>query len=400
MLTFNKDFTLQEPIPQAGIDMALGVMQSGRLHRYNTIKGEIGYTNMLEEAYAKYMGRKYCLAAASCGSTMYLALKAVGVKAGDPVLCNAYTLAPVPGAIQNAGARIVLVEITDDYTIDLEDLEAKAKSSGAKVLLMSHMRGHMADMDKVADICERNGITMIEDCAHTMGASWNGKKSGNFGKVSCFSTQTYKHMNSGEGGLLVTDDDEVLARAIIYSGSYMLYEHHTLRPGMEAFEEIKYQTPNYSCRMDNLRAAILLPQLEILDKQCARWNELYQRAEKGINAISGFACPVRPEKEYYVGSSIQFNIPNASYDQFKEFLAKAAERGVGIKWFGNSIPVGYTSSYDSWRYYPELESLDLPKTRKVLATMCDIRLPLTFNLDDVDTIVAIIKEVAEEVKLS
>ncbi len=399
MLTFKKDFTLQEPIPQEGIDLALGVLQTGRIHRYNTIPGEKSYANQLEEAFAKYMGRKYCLSAASCGSTMYLALKSVGVQPGDKVLCNAFTLAPVPGAIQNSGAEIVLVEITEDYTIDLADLEKKAQESKAKYLLISHMRGHLVDMEKVTAICEKYGITMIEDCAHTMGATWNGKKSGNFGHVACFSTQTYKHMNSGEGGLLVTDDPEVIAKAIIYSGSYMLYEGHTLRPDMPAFEEIKYLTPNYSCRMDNLRAAILLPQLEILDKQCERWNVLYRHAEKGINAIDGFQCPHRPKEEYYVGSSIQFNIPNASYEQFKDFLAKTAERGVSIKWFGDSVPRGFTSAYTSWRYYEELENLELPNTLRILATMCDIRLPLTFNTEDIDIIVQIIKEIATELQL-
>lgn len=68
---------------------------------------------------------------------------------------------------------------------------------------------------------------MFEDCAHTMGVCWNGKKSGTFGKAACYSTQTYKHMNSGEGGLLITNDDYVMARAIMFSGSYMLYSAHT-----------------------------------------------------------------------------------------------------------------------------------------------------------------------------
>ncbi len=111
-------------------------------------------------------------------------------------------------------------------------------------------------------LCNQKGIVVIEDCAHTMGASWNGRKSGTFGLVSCFSTQTYKHINSGEGGFLVTDNDEVMAKAIIYSGSYMLFDRHPTLPPLETFSEIATATPNYSGRMDNLRAAILAPQLE------------------------------------------------------------------------------------------------------------------------------------------
>ena len=114
MKTFTKDFTLQEPIPQEGIELALGVMRTGRLHRYNTLPGEKGCAAELEEAFAAYMGSRYCLACASCGSALYIALKSLGVEAGDTVLCNAYTLAPVPGAIENAGGKIELVEIMDD----------------------------------------------------------------------------------------------------------------------------------------------------------------------------------------------------------------------------------------------------------------------------------------------
>lgn len=398
MRVFNKDFTQQEPIPEAGIEKALEVLRSGRLHRYNLLPGEKGLVCELEEKFAAYMGVKYCLACASCGSALFLALKSVGVRPGDKVLCNAYTLAPVPGAIEHCGARSVLVDIRDDYTIDTEDLEAKARESGARFLLLSHMRGHIANMEKVMEVCRRHDLVLVEDCAHTMGASWDGRKSGTFGKAACYSTQTYKHMNSGEGGLLVTDDADVMARAIIYSGSYMIYGTHTSRPPLEAFEEVKWITPNFSLRMDHLRAALLLPQLERLDRQCERWNELYDHTERQLREIPGVSCPPRDSREHYVGSSIQFNIDGASPETIKKFLEGAAARGVQIKWFGNELPVGFTSSYESWRYIPDLP--DLPNTKKVLATMCDMRLPLTFTREDCDAIVAIIREVLSEVRKS
>ena len=396
MFVFNKDFTQQEPIPEKGIEKAIEVLRSGRLHRYNLLPGEKGLVCELEEAFASYIGTKYCLACASCGSSLFLALKSVGVRPGDKVLCNAYTLAPVPGAIAHCGAQTVLVDILDDYTIDTEDLAAKAATSGAHFFMLSHMRGHIARMDKVMEVCERFGLVLIEDCAHTMGASWDGKKSGTFGKVACYSTQTYKHMNSGEGGLLVTNDDDVIARAIIHSGSYMIYGTHTSRPPLEAFEEVKWITPNFSMRMDHLRAALLLPQLENLDRQCVRWNELYHHTEKLLREISGISCPHRDPREYYVGSSIQFNINGVSADFIKKFLAETAARGVQIKWFGNEVPVGFTSNYDSWRYIPDLP--DLPNTKKVLATMCDMRLPLTFTLSDCECIVSVIREVLNDLQ--
>lgn len=392
---FTRDFTLQEPIGDEGIRRAIEVLKSGKLHRYNVSPGEKSQVALLEEEFAAYIGKKYCLACASCGTAMYLALKSAGVKRGDKVLCNAYTLAPVPGAIENADASIELVDIVDDYTIDFKDLENKAKAADIKWFLLSHMRGHIANMDRIMDICTRHNIVLIEDCAHTMGAAWNGRKSGSFGKASCFSTQTYKHMNSGEGGLLVTDDPELIARAILYSGSYMLYERHTSRPDMEVFEAIKTLVPNYSCRMDNLRAAILRPQLRTLDQQCLRWNKRYRILEQGLNEIPGITCPPRDPCEYYVGSSIQFSLTGQDESTIQEFIAECMKRGVELKWFGNKEPVGFTSAYASWRYFGELPYL--VNTNRILAGMCDMRIPLTFTEDDCRLILEIIGEVAVHV---
>ena len=392
---FTKDFTLQEPILDEGIQKAVEILTSGKLHRYNVDSGEKGETALLEEEFAAYMGKKYCLACASCGSAMYLALKSAGVKPGDKVLCNAYTLAPVPGAIENSGATIDLVDIVDDYTIDLDDLEKKAGAPDARWFMLSHMRGHIANMDRLMEICAAHDIVLIEDCAHTMGAAWDGRKSGSFGTAACFSTQTYKHMNSGEGGLLVTDDPDLIARAIIYSGSYMLYERHTSRPGMEVFESIKTMVPNYSSRMDNLRAAILRPQLKILDHQCVRWNKRYQFLEQGLTEIDGITCPRRDPRESYVGSSIQFSLVGQDEKTINHFLAECMNQGVELKWFGNKEPVGFTSAYESWRYFSNLPHL--ANTKRILAVMCDMRIPLTFSLDDCRLIIEIIKNVSAKV---
>ncbi len=394
-LVFSKSFTRQEPIGDQAIEAAVAILKSGRIHRYNVGKDGISQAALLEKEFAGYMGKKYCLACASCGSAMYLALKSAGVKENEKILCNAYTLAPVPGAIENAGARIVLVEITDDYTIDFDDLAAKAKPGDVKWFMMSHMRGHMADMDKILDICTQNHITLIEDCAHTMGARWNGRLSGTFGAAACFSTQTYKHINSGEGGLLVTDDPELIAKAIIYSGSYMNYDRHLSRPDEAVFEAIREIVPNYSCRMDNLRAAVLRPQIPTLDTQCERWNRRYRLLESRLNQIPGIHCPRRDPKEEYVGSSIQFSLDTDREDVIKKFLATCLSRGVELKWFGNKKPVGFTSSYSSWKYFDNLPHL--PNTDRILFKMCDMRIPLTFGLDDCEKIAQIIADVAHQI---
>ena len=169
---FEGNFTQQLPVPEAGRERAVEVMRSGRLHRYNVVDGEVPETVRLEQDFAAYLDVEYCLACTSGGYALQTALRAYGVETGQPVLTNGFTLSPVPGAIAATGATPVLVEITDDLVIDFDDLRAKTEQTGAKVLMLSHMRGHIADMDALIGLTDALGVAVIEDCAHTMGAAW------------------------------------------------------------------------------------------------------------------------------------------------------------------------------------------------------------------------------------
>ncbi|MBV2360546.1 DegT/DnrJ/EryC1/StrS family aminotransferase [Thalassococcus sp. CAU 1522] len=383
---FKGSFTQQEPIPDEAIEAALTVLRTGRLHRYNTAAGEAGEVALLEQEFGAFTGAKYCLAVASGGYALGCALRAVGVGPGDPVLTNAFTLAPVPGSIASVGARPVFVGVTENLVIDLDDLQAK--SAEAKVLLLSHMRGHLCDMDRLMAICDAAGITVIEDCAHTMGATWNGVPSGRHGAVGCYSTQTYKHINSGEGGFLVTDDEEIAARAVMLSGSYMLYERHLAAPGPEVFERVKYVTPNVSGRMDHLRAAILRPQLRALNSQADAWNARYSVVEDGLRGTPGLTLVERDPRGRFVGSSFQFLLLDWAAERVADVVARCAARGVELKWFGGAEPKGFTSRYDSWRY---AESAPMPASDRILAGILDMRLPLTFSVDDCALIARIVR---------
>ena len=394
MKTFDKSFTQQEAIPSSGVEKAVDILKSGRLHRYNTGPGEISDTALLESEYAAYQGVDYCLAVTSGGQAIQIALRAAGIQPGDLILANAYTLAPVPGAIHAVGAVPVFVEIGDDWLTDIDDFRAKAEESRARFMMLSHMRGHIADMEEICKICDEFDIILIEDCAHTMGAEWRGRKSGNFGAVACFSTQTYKHMNSGEGGLLTTDDAEIAARAIMLSGSYMLYERHGTAPPIETFGSIRLETPNCSARLDNLRAAILRAQLPNLDNNIQCWNTRYRTIENGLRNAPGIRIVDRPQHEFYVGSSIQFHVDGFGVDKIPAFIDTCLARGVELKWFGPEDPVAFTSRYDSWRYLDNIP--ELPKTLNTLSTTCDMRVPLTFNESDCELIAEIIADEAEK----
>ncbi|MCP4316102.1 MAG: DegT/DnrJ/EryC1/StrS aminotransferase family protein [Hyphomicrobiales bacterium] len=386
---FRGSFTQQEPIPEEAIEAAVAVMRSGRLHRYNLANDERGETALLEREFADWQGSTYCLALASGGQSIQIGLRAAEVGTGDRVLTNAFTLAPVPGAIAAVGGLPVLVEIDENLRLDLDDLDRKAAESGAKTLLLSHMRGHLCDMDGLMAVAARRGFRVIEDCAHTMGARWNRTKSGNFGMAACFSTQTYKHMNSGEGGFLTSHDPDFMARATILSGSYMFYDRHGAGPDERHFEATRYQMPNHSARMDALRAAILRPQLPRLEENIARWNALYNTVAAELVKCSAIAVPMRPQNEDMVGSSIQFRVPALDAAGCQALTRRCGEHGVQLKWFGNNEPSGFTSGHGSWQYF---DSQSLPCTDRILSTLFDMRLPLTFSPQDCKLIADIILE--------
>jgi dTDP-4-amino-4,6-dideoxygalactose transaminase len=384
---FDGSFTRQEPIPEEGIAAALSVMQTGRLHRYNTGPGETAEAARLEADFAAFTGARYCLAVASGGYALATALRAVGVRPGEPVLSNGFTLAPVPGAIAAVGARPVFVETTEALTIDLDDLAAMARETGARLLMLSHMRGHIADMAALMAVARAAGLTVIEDCAHTMGAEWDGLASGRHGAVACYSTQTYKHINSGEGGLIASDDPAIMARATVLSGSYMFMDRHGAGPERAAYDGLAFEVPNISGRMDNLRAAVLRPQLAVLPDRVARWNRLYRAVEDGLRGAPGIVLIDRPAREAFVGSSFQFRMPGLTADAIAGFVAGCAGRGVELKWFGADAPHGFTSRYDHWAWAGPQR---LPKTDAILARLLDMRLPLTFTEADCATIARII----------
>ncbi len=390
-MRFEGSFTQQEPIPEAGISAATAVMQHGRLHRYNTVGDEHSETALLEKEFAAFVEARYALAVTSGGYALATALRAAGVEPGMSVLTNAFTLAPVPGAIAAVGAQPVFVETTEALVIDPDDLAQKADASDAKVLMLSHMRGHQPDMAALMQVAEDRDLTVIEDCAHTMGGRSGNVISGRHGQIACYSTQTYKHINSGEGGFLVTDDADIAARATLLSGSYMLYARHGAGPGEDVFEPFRDTTPNVSGRMDNLRAAILRPQLAILPDRVRRWARLHDAMEAGLRHVSGVHLIRRDPGLERVGSSFQFVMPEKRGDWIADFVTRCAARGVELKWFGASRAQGFTSSHRNWAYAGRAS---LPRTDRVLAGLLDMRLPLTFDEADCATIATIIRDEA------
>lgn len=383
-------------IPEEALADVQLLLTSGRLHRYAEKPAAVSHVALLERAFADATGRRYAVAVNSCGSAMFLALKGAGIKLGDLVLMNAFTLGPVPGAVDHIGAKPVLVEITENLTIDMDDLRAKARATGARHLLLSHMRGHICDMDALVTLCAEESISLIEDCAHTQGAFWSGRPSGSFGLAGCFSFQSAKHVNAGEGGMLVTDDPDLAARAILHSGSYMLYGQNGTLPPDDVMGHWKTRCANYSLRMSNLVAALVLPQLPLIAGRVADWNASYDRMAARLAGDARFQLPERPQAEAYAQSSLQFRLPAADAQGIARYVAAARSAGVMVKWFGTALPEGYTSAPPHWI---GADASLVPRACVIQATLCDIRIPLGLHPQDCDRIVDVLIAAASELDL-
>ena len=382
-----RPLTSVPPLPSAAMEGAAAVLDSARLFRYGEHVPEGTWVARLERAFAEHFGTRFAVAVNSGGSAMFLAMRSAGVEAGDVVLLNAFTLAPVPGAIEHLGAKVVLVDVDADLRVDLEDLEAAIVEHRPKAFLLSHMRGHVADMAGVVAVCEAHDVILIEDCAHTLGASFNGKPTGLFGAAGCFSLQTWKKINAGEGGVIVTDDEDLAARAILASGAYMLHAQHGTPPSEDAIQRWAPHTPNCSMRLNELAAAIALPQLASLEARNDAWRAIYDRLAAGVRGLPNLRVPHTLDGVVHAPTSFQF-IVDLPPEGIEARLAVCAERGVPIKWFGRAFATGFTSVHRHWGY---VEARALPKGDAVLAGLCDVRLPSDLTVEEVDSIVAVIR---------
>jgi len=242
-------------------------------------------------------------------------------------------------------------------------------------------------MDAIVALCTAHDVALIEDCAHTLGATYDGRPTGRFGVAGCFSLQTWKQINAGEGGILVTDDEDVAARAILASGAYMLHAQHGTPPSEDVVQRWAASTPNLSMRLNEVAAAVALPQLATLEERNERWRAIHDRLAAGLEGLEGLRLPTPLPQVVTSPTSLQF-IANMPPEDLEVRLEACAERGVPIKWFGRHVPLGFTSVHRHWGY---VETRALPKGDAVLSGLCDVRLPGDLTDDEVDTIAAVIR---------
>jgi len=389
-----------EPIPEAARAEIDRLLQSGDLFRY-TAPADAPVA-LLEREFADLMGSKYALAVSSCSAAIFLSLEALDLTPGARVLIPAFTFAAVPSAVVHARLQPVLVEVGENYRIDMADFEAKI-DDGIEAVIISHMRGHTSDMDAIMALCDARGIPVIEDAAHSLGTLWHGRKIGTIGKIGCFSFQSYKMINAGEGGILITDDADLAARCVIMSGAYEHnWKKHKTPEGQNdpelamAFARWQNQLPLYNMRLQNLSAAVIRPQLPELARRVRDGlaNHNYVAARLNSSPWLNVPPPLAPEDR--APDSIQFNLVGFDTDAAaKAFGAAAEARGVKVQIFG--LSTDNARAFWNWQFIPG-ERQDLPRTRAMLMRACDVRLPVRLTRAELDFIAEALLAAAEDVQ--
>ncbi|MFH0911756.1 MAG: DegT/DnrJ/EryC1/StrS family aminotransferase [Planctomycetota bacterium] len=268
-------------IDESEVKAVTRVIRSRSPFRYYGLKLQAEAAK-LEKEFARYLGVKYALGLNSGTAALQVALAALGVGPGDEVLVPAYFWVSIPAAIVRSGAIPVLVDTDDTFSMDPGKIEAKI-TPRTRVILPVHMGGVIGRIEEMVAVARRHGLKVLEDCAQAAGAVQKGRKPGTFGDIAIFSFQLNKHMTSGEGGMLVTNDEALYKRAFaVHDLGYWRNEKGRLE-----FGDPTLQLWGIGARMSELTAAMARVQLKKLDRICKAMRNAKNRMKKAVAGIPG-----------------------------------------------------------------------------------------------------------------
>ncbi len=387
-------------------DSAMEALKTKKLFRYQFKETTSAVTN-LEKEITEYVNCKYALAVSSATNGIFLALKACGVKHDDKVLIPAFTFVAVPSAVIQAGGNPILVECNDQYVISLGDLKNKIIKIRPKFLLLSHMRGHMPEMSKVVELCKAFHVVLIEDAAHALGVKHNGKMAGTWGDIGIYSMQSYKMLNAGEGGIIVSNNEELMWQCIHMSGAYENnYKLHMIEG--RGGNKYKCQLPVFNCRLNNLSAAIARPQLQTIENTIIQTNKNYMLFKEKMKEFKEITFPLSDQylidptrlenliPEGVLAGYTAMNRPVRDSIQMQIDLDEKCKASLLHLCNGQNIPISYLGGINNanarlfwnWRFLPySIRYAEICKqTKSVLDNVFDLRLPLHFTEKETEAV--------------
>ncbi len=248
----------------------------------------------LEARFAERLGVRHVVAVTNCTAALHLAMVLAGLREGDEVLVPSLTFVATVNAVRYVGATPVFVDVVGDHDLGLDPADAAGKvTDRTRAVIPMHYGGFPASMDAIGALAENHNLTVIEDAAHAIDVSYHGRKLGTIGRLGCFSLFSNKVITSAEGGFITTDDDELAARArVLRSHGMTSLSYDRARGHATRYDVVGL---GYNYRMDDIRGALALAQLDKLDRTLARRRELRGLYERELAEVSGIVVP-------YVGS--------------------------------------------------------------------------------------------------
>lgn len=246
-----------------------------------------------EQAFAEACGAKTAFAVSSGTAALHLAFAAVGCGPGDEVILPSLNFVAAANTIVHTGATPVFCDIrgADDLNLDVGDLEA-AITPATRAIAVLHYGGHPCDIDAVLELAERHGLAVVEDAAHALGARWNGRACGTFGDVGCFSFFSNKNLPTGEGGMLVTDDEALAERIrLLRSHGMTTLTWDRQRGHAHSYDVVEH---GFNYRLDEIRAAIGLVELRRLPAHNAQRGRHVAQYRAELDGVGGIEMPFPP----------------------------------------------------------------------------------------------------------
>jgi 8-amino-3,8-dideoxy-alpha-D-manno-octulosonate transaminase len=292
----------------------LEVLRSKRLFRYYGPEPGASKVAELEERFSALMGAKYALAVSSATAALLCGLAALAVGPGDEVIVPAYTWVASAEAVMGVGAVPVVAEVDESLTLDPRDVERRI-TSRTKAIIPVHMRGAPCDMDALVEVARRHNLALLEDAAQADGGSYKGKRLGSIGDVGAFSFQFNKILTSGEGGMVITQDEDLYNRAVMV---------HDVVGGQRNKIPAEQIIPGLNFRLSELQGAVMLAQLQRLDGllgQMRRNKALLKGAVEGIARQKGVAMRALHDADGDTAIALVFFAPSAGQaDQLSRAL--------------------------------------------------------------------------------
>jgi len=332
-------------------------------------------TKEFENAFAKLIGVKHAIAVSNCTAALHLALVALDIKEGDEVIVPSLTFVATVNAVKYTGATPVFADIIskEDLTISPEDIERKITPKTKAVLIM-HYGGFACNMDEIKEITGKNNLLLIEDVAHAPGAEYKGRKLGSLGDMAAFSFYSNKNITTGEGGMIVTDDDNLAQKARLLRSHGMTTTSYDRFKGHATNYDVVELGYNY--RIDDIRSAIGITQLSKLDSDLDKRKLLVNRYYDNLCDVNELILPFKYRKDKssnYIFPVILSEKCRISRDELREQLEKE---------FLIQTSIHYQPVHMFSKYYDK--SRLLPNTVNVFNN--EVSLPLYYNLtiDKVD----------------